>query len=87
MYIKSDFSFEDLKDQCWGGAEETLKIIEEHNKEELLLDLLENDIFFEEIPTITEVNDYLAFEDEFIFDCLQIEIEEDWKKGLTIPFQ
>lgn len=77
MEIKSDYSFEDLKSQCWGGAEETLKVIEEHGKEDALLDLLEYTIFAEEIPTLTEVNDYLAFEDEFIFECLEIEIEED----------
>lgn len=77
MEIKSDYSFEDLKSQCWGGAEETLKVIEDHDKENELLDLFENTIFAEKIPTLTEVNDYLAFEDEFIFECLEINIEEE----------
>lgn len=77
MQIKTDYSFEDLKSQCWGGAEDTLKVIEEHGKEDLLLDLFENGIFFEEIPTLTEVNDYLAFEEEYIFECLDINTEEN----------
>lgn len=75
MEIKKEYEFEDLKKECWSGAIETLRIIEENNKEELFMDILED--FFAEIPTMTEVNDLLWFNDDDIFEALGIEIEED----------
>lgn len=70
MYIKKEFDFEDLKQECWSGAINTLETIEQNEKEQDLINLLEND--FEQIPTITEVNDLLWFEDEYIFEQLGI---------------
>ena len=69
MYIKEDYDFNDLMDKCWGGAEETLKVIEENGKEDAFMELLE--MTFTE-PTMTEVNDYLRFEDDSIFEELGI---------------
>ena len=75
MYIKQDMDFNDLMENCWSGAVDTLKTIEEYNKEDELMQLLE-DIF--ECPDITRVNDYLWFSDEDIFECLGIsETEEE----------
>ena len=77
MYIKQDMDFNDLMNNCWSGAIDTLKTIEEHGKENELMEHLEEQ-WFDEVPTMTEVNDYLWFEDETIFDCLGIsESEED----------
>lgn len=73
MEIKKEISFEDLKDVCWMGAIDTLEKIEEEGKEEKLMQLL--DSIFEKIPTETEVNDFLWFEDDFIFEQLDIEEE------------
>ena len=75
MEIKKEYGFEDLKKEYWSGAIETLRIIEENNKEGLFMDILED--FFAEIPTMTEVNDFLWFNDDDIFEALGIEIEED----------
>ena len=76
MYIKQDFGFNDLMENCWAGAVDTLKTIEEHDKEEELMQLLED--AFDECPDITRINDYLWFEDEYIFQCLGIsETEEE----------
>lgn len=69
MYIKVDYDFNDLMDNCWSGAEETLKVIEENGKEDAFMELLE--MTFTE-PTMTEVNDYLRFEDDSIFEDLGI---------------
>lgn len=74
MYIKRDFSFDDLKYNCWSGAIATLKKIEEEEKEDELMNLL--DELFEETPTETQVNDFLWFKDDFIFKSLNIEEEE-----------
>ena len=80
MYIKKDFGFNDLTENCWSGAIDTLKTVEEHGKEDELMahlaEIFETD--FDNIPTITEVNDYLLFEPDTIFECLGIyETEED----------
>lgn len=76
MYIKQDMDFNDLMKNCWSGAIDTLKTIEEHDKEDELMALLED--AFDECPDITRINDYLWFSDEDIFECLGIsETEEE----------
>ena len=74
MYIKKDFSFKELKENSWSGAIATLEEIEKNEKEEELMELLEE--IFTDIPTETEVNDFLWFEDDYIFENLEIEMEE-----------
>ena len=76
MYIKKDFNFSDLKDNSWSGAESTLMRIEEENKENELMQLL-SEVFQESVPTETEINDFLRFSPEFIFEALDIETKED----------
>lgn len=79
MYVKQDINFYDLQENCWSGAIDTLKTIEEHNKEDELMAYLE-DIFescFGNVPTMTEVNDYLWFDDEAIFEALGISESEE----------
>lgn len=75
MYIKQDMDFNDLMNNCWSGAIDTLKTVEEHDKEEELMQLLED--AFDECPDITRINDYLWFSDEDIFECLGISESED----------
>lgn len=69
MYIKVDCDFNDLMDNCWSGAEKTLKVIEENGKEDAFMELLEES--FDE-STLTEVNDFLRFEDNYIYSVLGI---------------
>ena len=79
MYIKNDMDFNDLMKNCWSGAIDTLRTIEENDKEEELMAHLE-EIFetnFNNMPTMTEVNDYLWFEDETIFEALGISEDDD----------
>ena len=77
MYIKQYMDFNDLMNNCWSGAIDTLKTIEEHDKEEELMAHLEEQ-WLDEMPTMTQINDYLWFEDEYIFQCLGIsETEEE----------
>lgn len=73
MVIKEDYSFTDLQNACWSGAENTLNTIMEHDCEDAFMDLLE-EIFDE--PTLTEVNDFLRFEYDYIYNVLGIK-EED----------
>ena len=76
MYIKKEYDFADLKNNSWSGALNTLKTIEEAGKEEELMILLE-DIFYEETPKETKVNDFLWFDDDYIYESLGIKEEEE----------
>lgn len=70
MEIKKEISnFWELKENSWSGALDTLKDIENADKEDELMQLLE-DVFAdrEEVPTETDVNDFLWFEREYIYE-------------------
>ena len=70
MYIKSEIiSFEDLKKNSWSGAVDTLNRIEELELENEFMQILE-DAFCDEIPTETDVNDFIWFETDIINDML-----------------
>tara|TARA_B100000424_G_scaffold218326_1_gene176632 strand:- start:67 stop:282 length:216 start_codon:yes stop_codon:yes gene_type:complete len=56
---------------AWSGAKHTLKTIKDHNKIKELELLLEQE-FFEKPPTETQINDLLWFEDQYIFEQLNI---------------
>lgn len=76
LEVKQELNFEDLKNNCWSGAITTLTKIEEEGKEEELMNHLE-DIFYDSTPTMTELNDYLWFEDEGIFESIGITEEDE----------
>lgn len=75
MKICREVGFNELKEQSWSGAIDTLNRIEEEGKEDELMDFLEE--CFVETPTDTEVNDFLWFEDEYIFEVLETEDEDE----------
>ena len=74
--VIEELSFDDLLKRCWSGAIDTLNTIRENNKEDEFLCLLD-EIHNETPPTLTEVNDLLWFDTEFIFDKLGISESED----------
>ena len=76
MEIKMDFDFSRLQDCCWSGAIDTLNTVYNNDKEDELMQLLEMEFEYD-IPTLTEVNDFLWFEDDFIFEQLGISDEEE----------
>ena len=57
----------DLKDHSWSGALDTLADIERADKEEELMDFLE-EVFAERTPTDTEVNDLLWHDREYVYE-------------------
>lgn len=75
MYIKQEVDFEFLQKNCWSGAIETLKKIEENNKEDEFIELLE-ELFYEDIPELIKLNDFLWFDNDYIYESLNIELEE-----------
>lgn len=75
MKIYTEFNeFYDLSKNCWSGAIQTPDTISEHDKEEELMYLLE-ECFCDGVE-LTELNDFLWFEDDYIFECLGIEQED-----------
>lgn len=80
MYVKTEVEgFGWLLNNCWSGAIDTLNTIMEYNKEDEFMDYLE-EMFFEssyEIPTMTELNDFLWFDDQTIFEDLGINEDDD----------
>lgn len=77
MEIKKEYSFEDLKNECWGGADYILKWVEDNGVEDTFMDYLQTAIFCDDIPTLTEVNDFLRFEDDYIKESMQPFTEEE----------
>lgn len=74
--VRDELDFNDLMNQCWSGAISTLKTIEENDMEDELMDLL-SECFCGELPTMTEVNDLLWFDWEWIFETLGINEEDE----------
>ena len=74
--VRRELDFNDLMDECWSGALDTLKTISENDKEEELMSLLALDVFGD-TPDLTEVNDLLWFDDEWVFEMLGIKTDDD----------
>lgn len=89
MYIKNDMDFNDLMKNCWSGAVDTLRTIEENDKEEELMAHLEDifETYFDNVPTMTAVNDYLWFESETIFEALGISEDEEEEEEIDCKVQ
>lgn len=73
--IKEITTFTELKSMVWSGAIKTLELIEREGKENDLMILL--DEVFSNGATETEINDYLWFDDYYIYDDLGIDYMED----------
>lgn len=71
MEVKQDMDFRDLEKNCWGQAVNILKEISDADKEDALMNYLE-DIFSGDIPTLTEVNDVLAYDWERVYEDIGI---------------
>lgn len=68
MEIKKEINgFYELADMVWSGAIDTITDIQNANKENEFMDFLEM-VFCEEPPTDTEVNDFIWFERDYIYE-------------------
>ena len=72
MYVKIEMDYRTLRYNSWSGALDTLKDIEEADKEKELMYLLE-EIFADTIPTETEVNDFLWHDRDYIYESLGLD--------------
>lgn len=77
MYIKKKIqSFHDLQAGAWSGALQTLEEVEKQGREDDLMILLE-EVFFDETPTDTAVNDFLWFDAADMMGLYDDETEEE----------
>lgn len=74
--VTKELDFNDLMDNCWSGALDTLNTVYENDKEDELMSLLSLDTFGS-MPSMTEVNDVLWFESDWIFEQLGISEDDD----------
>ena len=70
--IKEYNGFYELMDNSWSGAIDTLKDIERANCETEFMDYLE-EIFEGDIPTDTQVNDFIWFERDMIYEAMGLD--------------
>lgn len=62
-------NYYELKDHSWSGALDTLEDIEKADKEQELMQHLE-EVFADRTPTDTEVNDYLWHDRELVYEAV-----------------
>lgn len=68
MEIRKEINgFYELADMVWSGAIDTLEDIQNANKENEFMDFLEM-VFCDDVPTDTNVNDFIWFERDYIYE-------------------
>lgn len=75
MRIAREFDFRDLQYNCW-DCEDVLEAVANANMEDSLMNLLE-EYFNAEVPTLTEVNDLLRFDGDWVLESLGIDPDEE----------
>lgn len=75
MIVRKDVDFYDIRENAWGGATFTLDTIADYDKEEEFMALLEE--LYPDGADETELNDFIAFDDDYIFESLGISSEDD----------
>lgn len=81
MEIRREINdFYALADMVWSGAVDTIKDIQNANKEDEFMNFLEA-VFCDEVPTDTEVNDFIWFDRDYIYENIGLtengELPED----------
>ena len=76
MYItvttSNDMDFDDIYRNAWNGAVDTLDIISNEGKENDLMELLD-ELYPDGVDEV-ELNDFLGYEDAYIFQNLNIDL-------------
>lgn len=75
MRIAREFDFRDLQYNCW-ECDDVLEAVADANMEDELMYLLE-EVFNSDVPTLTEVNDLLRFDGDWVLESLGINPDED----------
>jgi hypothetical protein len=76
IYQEEIWDFRTLYDLCWGQAINVLDEIQEHDKEDELMEHLV-EVYQGDIPSLTDINDYISYEWEEIYQAINMEENED----------
>ena len=77
MEYKSEINnFNELEYLVWGQAVKILEEIYNANKEDELMEHLA-DVFSLDTPTLTEINDYISYDWEEIYDAIKMGEDDD----------
>lgn len=88
MEIRKEINgFYELADMVWSGAVDTITDIQNANKENEFMNFLEM-IFCDDVPTDTEVNDFIWFERDYIYENIGLTengnlLEDEMKEALN----
>ena len=77
-----DVNIYDLGDRLWSGATWTFEQIRKHGKEEALEEYIQ-DVFYDQTPTITDINDLLWHDSESVFEAVGLDSDGE----LPIDFE
>lgn len=78
MRIQEDLTFYDLQDRVWGNAIQVLDEIATQDKEDDFMDYIEEIFAYDSNPpSMTELNDFISYEWEQIYEDLDIKEDED----------
>ena len=78
IFVRKELDFDDIRRESW-YCDDVLETIENSDKEDEFMSHLE-EIFFmndSEIPTMTELNDYIRFESDMIYESLGMSDNEE----------
>ena len=83
LEVKAEFDEYELKEQLWSGAEDTMQRIIDEGKASTLFAIL-SDLYIDELPTLTQINDLLRFEEEQVFEWCGINNKDIKEEFITI---
>ena len=63
--------FDNIQNNAWGNATNTLEEVKNHEKEDELMELLD-ELYPDGVDEV-ELNDFLSYEDDYIFQNLDID--------------
>ena len=73
MKIQKEIGWNDIKENAWAGAVQVIEEIEKQGREDEAMTLIE-DMFYDDIPDETSVNDFIWFD---LADILHLYDEDD----------
>ena len=73
MYIKKYMDWNDIKENSWAGAVQVIEEIEKQGREEEAMSLI-SEVFYDEVPDETQVNDFIWFD---LADMMNLYDDED----------
>ena len=76
MYIKRYMDWDAIKENAWAGAVPVCEEIEKQGREDEAMNLIE-EVFYDEVPDETAVNDFIWFDIENMMNLYEDEEDDE----------